>query len=77
MTRAFDPTLGAEIVDRIRPILGGHHPAVQGAVLADLLAIWLAGHQADLREALLDVHIEKVRELVPVNEAECRGDTDA
>ena len=77
MTRAFDPTLVTEIVDRIRPILGGHHPAVQGAVVADLLAIWLAGHQADLREALLDVHIEKVRELVPVNEAECRGDTDA
>ena len=67
MTRAFDPTLVTEIVERIRPILGGHHAAVQGAVVADLLAIWLAGHQADLREALLDKHIDTVRELVPAN----------
>jgi hypothetical protein len=69
MTRAFDPTLVTEVVDRIRPILGGHHPAVQGAVVADLVAIWLAGHQADLREALLDSHIDTVRQLVPANVA--------
>jgi hypothetical protein len=69
MTRAFDPTLVTEVVDRIRPILGGHHPAVQGAVVADLVAIWLAGHQADLREVLLDNHIDTVRQLVPANVA--------
>ena len=67
MTHASDPTLVREIVERIRPILAGHHPAVQGAVVADLLAIWLAGHQADLREALLENHIDKVRKLVPPN----------
>jgi hypothetical protein len=64
-----DPKLVAEIVERMRPLLGGQHPAVQGAVIADLLAIWLAGHQHDIREALLDSHIQHVRELVPVNVA--------
>lgn len=56
-----------EIVERIRPLLAGHHPAIQGAALADLLAIWLAGHPAAFREDLLTMHITKVRELIPVN----------
>jgi hypothetical protein len=64
-----DPVLVAEIVDGIRPLLGGQHPAVQGAVIADLLAIWLAGHDHDIREALLDSHLGHVRELIPVNVA--------
>jgi hypothetical protein len=55
---------------RIRPMLAGYHPAEQGAALADLLAIWLAGYPADLREALLAHHIEQVRELVPANVAD-------
>jgi hypothetical protein len=65
------------LVDRIRPLLAGHEPAVQGAVLADLLAIWLAGHlypgdaaaTAELREDVLRMHIEAVRALVPLNAA--------
>jgi hypothetical protein len=64
-----DPKVVAEIVERIRPLLGGHHPAVQSSVIADLLAMWLAGHEHDIREALLDSHIGLVRELVPVNVA--------
>lgn len=62
----------AAIVDRIRPMLAGYHPAEQGAALADLLAIWLAGHPAEIREALLKMHVDKVRELVPVN-VEAKG----
>ena len=57
------------IAARCHPLLAGHHPAIQGAALADLLATWLAGHDADLREAMLDAHIHIVRELVPINEA--------
>jgi hypothetical protein len=34
-----------ELVERIAPILHGHEPDVQGAALADLVAIWLAGHR--------------------------------
>jgi hypothetical protein len=63
------------LVEAIRPILGGKPPPIQGAVLADLLAIWLAGHfagddaaNAAVREELLTAHIAMVRKLIPVNE---------
>jgi hypothetical protein len=69
-----DPARVFELVDRIRPILAGNHPAVQGAVLADLLAMWLAGHPAELREALLALQIDKALQLVPINvDAMTRG----
>ena len=66
MTTSADPEMAVGIAQRIHPILAGHHPAVQGAALADLLATWLAGFDPDIREALLDNHIHTVRELVPV-----------
>jgi hypothetical protein len=48
---------------------------MQGAVLAELLALWLAGHQlvgdeeetAALRERLLLWHMDAVRQLTIVN----------
>ena len=60
------------LVDKVKPLLAGYHPAVQGAALADLLAIWLCSHHADtgaerLREHLLKMHIKTVRELVAEN----------
>jgi hypothetical protein len=63
------------IVKRIRPLLAGNPAEIQGAVLADLLAMWLAGHHvpgdqratADLRREVLSVHLRALGELVPVN----------
>lgn len=52
------------LVDKIGPILAGKFPAVQGYTLAELLALWLLGHDADLREELLKHHIETVRALI-------------
>lgn len=62
-----------EIAERVKPELAGKHPAIQGAVLADLLATWLAGHPSEVREELLQVHLANVRTLVPVNEAIING----
>ncbi|HEX8782631.1 MAG TPA: hypothetical protein VF764_04620 [Steroidobacteraceae bacterium] len=60
--------------DRINPVLHGLPPPVQGLILADLLAMWLAGHfttdpeETDLlREELLQRHCQSVRELVEIN----------
>jgi len=69
----FDPRVTAEhIVNAISPLLRGFPPEIQGAVLADLVSMWLAGHMGpgapELREELLAGHIELVRELIPVNE---------
>lgn len=63
------------LINRIRPILAGHPPTVQGAALADLVATWLAGHDIPgdaaetrhWRAELLSLHCSAVRELVPVN----------
>ena len=65
----------AALVERIKPLLAGKLPELQGAVLADLLAIWVAGHviQDDagathkLRNFLLAEHFKVVRRLVKVN----------
>ena len=67
-----DAVVVSDLVKQIGPILHGHNPAVQSAVLADLLATWLAGHMSSdpgkFREELLADHIKLVRKLIPVNE---------
>ena len=65
------------LVRKIAPLLKGKPPEVQGAALADLLAMWLAGHldrsdpegekTALLREATLELHLMAVRALIPIN----------
>jgi hypothetical protein len=63
------------LTQKIRTMLEGKPPEMQGAVLADLLAMWVAGHvdalsQDDskgVRELILQVHLEAVRGLIPVN----------
>ena len=63
--------------------LAGKPPEVQGILLADLVAIWLAGHlvvgdapaTAKLRETLLRAHLRAVRKLLPINAAAIHGST--
>jgi hypothetical protein len=81
---APDPAAVEPITDAIWPTvsaaLGGLDPGLQGAVLADLVATWLAGFTGDkpaavdrLREELLALHVDTVRELIPINEARLIG----
>lgn len=66
----------------IKPYLAGLGAEVQGAVLADLVAIHLAGHIAvgdpteteRLRAELLSVFLDAVRDLVVVHEKRIHGD---
>lgn len=61
-TKADTALLPAEQCCRV---LAGHPPEVQGAVLADLLATWLAGHNPpELREDLLRLHLRTVRQML-------------
>jgi hypothetical protein len=63
------------LTDRISPILHGHKPEIQGAVLAELLATWLAGHVVPgdrmqtilLRGRLFHEHMKIVRDLTKLN----------
>jgi hypothetical protein len=69
------------LVEQARLLLAGRQPAVQSAVLADLLAIYLAGHiipgapldTTALRKELLEAHLDLVRRLIPVNAASIHG----
>lgn len=64
--------IAAAMVHKIEPIMHGNGPHVQGVVLADLTATWLAGFQGEgaleKREELLLAFLYTVRELIPINE---------
>jgi hypothetical protein len=55
---------------RIRPLLGGHHPGIQGGALADLVSVFIAGHHPAHREQALELFIAAVRSLTPISEQE-------
>jgi hypothetical protein len=73
--RPVTPDDVARLVGRIAPLLASQPPELQGAVLADLLAIWLAGHVVEglpeatrrLRAEILKLHLETVERLVEIN----------
>jgi hypothetical protein len=59
-----------EIAQQIRPLLAGQAREVQGAVLAELLAMWIAGHHRcgdAVMAQVLEQHYRVVRDLVPIN----------
>jgi hypothetical protein len=69
MTSEFIAALSAqsdEIVDKIRPMLAGLSPPLQGIIVAELTAIWIAGHQPEVREGIIRMQDEAVRELVTI-----------
>ena len=57
------------IVARIRPMLAGIGPALQGSVIADLTAMWLAGHAPELREQVAKLNAGLVADLVALYDA--------
>jgi len=69
------------LLDRIAPLIEGQSAELQGAVIADMTAIWVAGHRvagnrADgdlLREGLLRMHAEHVRELIAMYVGDADG----
>ena len=61
------------IVEQIKPLMRGHGPLVQSAVLADLTAMLLAGIQGEgkeeMREAMLEELVGLTRKMIAPNEA--------
>ena len=59
---------------QIQPMLVGLGSAVQSAVLADLMSLWLAGQwPQELRDVLLERWVEMVEALVPLSEEQLFG----
>lgn len=75
MSTHEDATEVMALVQVIRPLLAGKKPEVMGMVLADLLAMWLAGHvmRGDpratkrVRDEALELHLKGVRALIDLN----------
>jgi hypothetical protein len=57
--------LAEQLEDGCRAVLARHPPALQGAALAALVATWLAGHRPEVRDKMLELHVDGVRNLVP------------
>ena len=54
------------LVDQMRPILAGQNPEVQGAAIAQLLAIFIAGHAPPMRESARKLLMDCADGLVPI-----------
>lgn len=57
-----------KIVNAIQPLLAGHEPHVQGAAIADILAIYIAAHAPHLRAKATGFLVKTATQLVPINE---------
>lgn len=65
------------IVEQIRPLLGGHPPPLQGMVIAELMAIWLAGHDPAMRPALRKLQDATTDDMLPLWVEALHGKRDA
>lgn len=63
-----------DIVARLKPMMAGHGPAMQGAVIADLVSLWVAGHPPAEREGMFDLLCDHAWALVPASEMEMFGE---
>jgi hypothetical protein len=83
MVDEFSGAAVEAVAVKIRPLLRGLPAPIQGAVLADLFATWLAGHIGPTpeatwkaRDALIEFHIEAVRSLAEIAD-QCRKERGA
>lgn len=53
-----------EIIAKVMPMLAGHPPALQGIIVVELLAIWVAGHHPVVRDQMLKLQLETLPGLV-------------
>lgn len=72
---AFDALVreSGELVDAVKPLFAGHHPAAQSSALAELLAIWAAGHPEFAREGLIAKFVDAALRMIPFAEREIFG----
>lgn len=57
-----------KIKAQIWPLIEGHGPEIQSAIIADMLATLLAGHAPPIREQALVSIIVLTKQLIPINE---------
>jgi hypothetical protein len=63
-----DRTEHDSAIEQIGAMLAGRPPQAQGAILADLVSIWLAGWHHTVREEAFSLLTKLARERIPVQE---------
>lgn len=58
------------IVTAAKKMLSGRHHVVRGAVLVELVSLWLAEYPPALRDEAIACHVSCVRRMVPLCELE-------
>jgi hypothetical protein len=58
-----------QIIYQIGLLLAGHNPAIQGAVIAELLGIFLASHAPSIRNEICDATIEMAWHIMALHDA--------
>jgi len=72
MTKA-ETEQAEQIARTIHPLLAGHIAEIQGAVLAELVATFIAGfHPDEYGDDILALHMETVRALVSIDRMKAR-----
>ena len=74
MKAKVQATKATALSGAIAPMLNGNESGVVGAVLGDLVSIWLAGHRKEDREAILQSFIEYTRDMVSASVEQAFGD---
>jgi anthranilate phosphoribosyltransferase len=57
-----------ELTKAIAQVLTGKDPALQGAALADAVALYFAGHHPSFREGAIAAWLHAMQDLIPINE---------
>ncbi len=66
----FAAAKSLKISKEIQLILKGLHPEIQGAVLADLVSLFLAGHNPKLREEVMAHWLDTMKKMIGPSEQE-------
>jgi len=61
------------VVGQIGAMLAGRPAQAQGAILADLVSMWLAGWHPTVREEAFSLLMKLIREQVPVQEERAKA----
>jgi hypothetical protein len=61
-------TRSQALAKRISELLAGQGPDVQGAALADLVAMFFAGHHPDIRDEVMRTWISFMQKLIEPND---------
>lgn len=69
----FDETLIRQLVEKVREVLQGQPHQVIGSVLGTATAAWLSGYSDLIRAAVMEAHVDAVRECMERN---CEGEPE-